>query len=60
MEGSLLIPTSHKGEKVRSYSTDLKLEILRYADANSIHAASKKYKVDRNILFETERGKRVI
>ena len=50
MEDSLLKPTSHNGEKVRNYSTDLKLEILRYAEANSIHAASKKYKVDRNSI----------
>ena len=50
MEESLLKPTSHKGDKVRSYSIDLKLEILRYAEANSIHAASKKYKVDRNSI----------
>lgn len=50
MEEDRLKPTSHKGGKVRGYSTDLKLEILHYAEANSIHAASKKYKVDRNSI----------
>ena len=31
---------SHKGEKVRSFSAALKLEVIRYAEVNSNHAAS--------------------
>ena len=50
MEESLLKPRFHEGNKVRSYSIDLKLEILCYAEANCIHAASKKYKVDRHSI----------
>ena len=42
--------TSHKGEKVNSYSIDFKLEVIRYAASNSNHAAAKKYKVDRNSI----------
>ena len=42
--------SSHKGEKVRSYSIDFKLEVIRYAETNSNHAAAKKYKIDRNSI----------
>lgn len=45
-----LTSSSHKGEKVRSYSIDFKLEVIRYAEMNSNHAASKKYKIDRNSI----------
>lgn len=44
MEECELKSSSHKGEKVRSYSTDFKLEVIRYAETNSNHAAAKKYK----------------
>lgn len=37
--------TSHKGEKLRSYTTDLKLEAIEYAQQNGNKAASRKYKV---------------
>ena len=47
MDENWLKSTSHKGEKVRGYSTDFELEVLRFDEANSIHTASKKYKVDR-------------
>ena len=46
MEEQELKSTSHKGEKVCSYSTDFKLEVIRYAETNSNHAVAKKYKVD--------------
>ena len=42
--------SSHKGEKVRSYSFDFKLEVIRYAEKNSNHAAAEKYKIDRNSI----------
>lgn len=31
----------------RSYTAEKKLEIIEYANSNSIHSASKHYKVDR-------------
>ena len=37
--------TSHKGEKLRSYSTNLKLEAVGYVEKKGKKAASKKYKV---------------
>ena len=56
MEESLLKPRFHEGDKVRSYSIDLKLEILCYAEANCIHAASKTYTKLIDTVFETGRG----
>ena len=47
---SQLESKSHKGEKVCSYSVDFKLEVIRYAASHSIHAAAKKYRVDRNSI----------
>lgn len=46
---------SHKGEKVRSYSAALKLEVIRYAEVNSNHAASRRYKIDRNGIRDWRR-----
>ena len=45
MEECDLKSSSHKGEKVRSYSIDFKLEVIRFAETNSNHAAAKKYKL---------------
>ena len=50
MEECELKSSSHKGEKVRSYSTDFKLEVIRYAETKTNHAAAKKYKIDRNSI----------
>ena len=50
MEECDLKSSSHKGEKMRSYSFDFKLEVIRYAETNSNHAASKKYTIDRNSI----------
>jgi len=37
---------------VRSYSIDFKLEVIRYTEMNSNHAAMKKYKIDRNSICD--------
>ena len=55
MEECELTSSSHKGEKVRSYSIDFKLEVIRYAETNSNHAASKKYIIDRNSIRDWRR-----
>ena len=44
--------TSHKGEKLCSYTTDIKLEVVRFAELNGNHAAECKYKVDRKSVHE--------
>ena len=49
--------TSHKGEKLRSYTTDFKLEAVRFAELNGNRAAESKYKVDRKSVREW-RGKK--
>ena len=51
---------SHKGEKVRSFSAALKLEVIRYAEVNSNHAASRKYKIDRNSIPDWRRKREKI
>ena len=51
-----LLSTSHKGEKLRSYITDFKLEVVRFAELNGNRAAERKYKVDRKSVLEW-RGK---
>lgn len=51
---------SHKGEKVRSFSAALKLEVIRYAEVNSNHAASRKYKIDRNSIRDWRRKREKI
>ena len=40
----------HEGKKMRSYSSELKSEVIRYAEVNSNHAASRRYKVDRKSI----------
>ena len=40
---------------MRSYSIDFKLEVIRYAETNSNHAASKKYIIDRNSIRDWRR-----
>ena len=42
--------TSHKGEKVRSYTISFKLQVIEYAENHSIAAAAQKYKVDRHSI----------
>ena len=36
-EDNNLGTVSHKGEKVRSYSSEFMLEVIRYAEVNSNH-----------------------
>ena len=52
-----LLSTSHKREKLRSYTTDFKLEVVRFAELNGNRAAERKYKVDRKSVREW-RGKK--
>ncbi len=44
--------TSYKGEKLRSYTTDLKLEAVEYAEQKGNKAASRKYKVAPKTVCE--------
>ena len=50
----------HKGKKVRSYSSELKLEVIRYAEVNSNHAAYRRYKVDQNSIRDLIRKREKI
>lgn len=50
-------PTSHIGEKVRSYTVKFKIEAVEYAEKNSISAAAKKYNVDRKTIREWKEKK---
>uniref|UniRef100_A0A915DNI9 Brinker DNA-binding domain-containing protein n=1 Tax=Ditylenchus dipsaci TaxID=166011 RepID=A0A915DNI9_9BILA len=36
-----------QSRKRKAYSTDWKLEVVKFANEVSVHAASKKYKIDR-------------
>ena len=42
--------TSHKGEKVKSYTITFKLQVIEYAEINSISAAAQKYNIDRHSI----------
>ena len=42
--------TSHKGEKVRSYTISFKFEVVDFAEKKSISAAALKYKLDRHSI----------
>ena len=48
---------SHKGETLCNYTTDFKLEVVRFAELNGNRAAERKYKVDRKSVREW-RGKK--
>ena len=41
---------SHKGEKVKSYTITFKLQVIEYAEINSISAAAQKYNIDRHSI----------
>ena len=49
--------TSHKGEKLRCYTIDFKLEVVRLAELNGNRAAERKYNVDRKSVREWRGGK---
>ena len=49
--------TSHKGEKVRSYSICYKLEAADYAKELSNHAAANTYKVDPHSIRDWRKSK---
>ena len=42
------VKTSHKGEKIRSYTISFKLEVVEFAENHSITAAAQKYNVHRH------------
>ena len=44
--------TSHKGEKIRSYTVSFKLEVVEFAENCSITAVALKYKVDRHSVCD--------
>ena len=44
--------TSHRGEKIKSYSIEFKLTAIDYANLNSNRAASRKYGVDEKRIRE--------
>ena len=45
-EDSVIGSTSHKREKLHSYTTDFKLEAIKFAEANGNKAAARKFGVD--------------
>ena len=57
MEGDEPATTSHKGEKISSYTISFKLEVVEFAENKSITAAALKYKLTA-ILFVIGRKKR--
>ena len=42
--------TSHKGEKIGSYTISFKLQVIEYAENHSIATAAQKYKVDHHSI----------
>ena len=57
MEGNGEIKsTSHKNEKVKSYSLGFKLAVVKYAKETSIAAASRKFDVDRKRIREWKKN----
>ena len=42
--------TSHKGEKISSYTIKFKLEVVEFAENKSIGTAAVKYKIDRHSI----------
>mgnify|MGYP001794063200 CR=1 FL=1 len=49
--------TSHKGEKISSYTIKFKLEVVEFAENKSIGAAAVKYKVDRHCIRDWKKKK---
>ena len=57
MEGNGEIKsTSHKNEKVKSYSLGFKLAVVKYAKETSIGAVSRKFDVDRKRIREWKKN----
>lgn len=48
---------SHKGEKVCSYTVAFKLEVVRYAELSSNHAAGRRYNVSRSSVRDWRKKK---
>ena len=57
MENCDIQTTSHKGEKLKSYTLKFKLDAISYAEIHGNHAAEKKYKVDRKRIREWKHKK---
>ena len=57
MEGDEPATTSHKGEKISSYTISFKLEVVEFAENKSITAAALKYKVDRHSIRDWKKKK---
>ena len=49
--------TSHKGEKIKSYTISFKLEVVEFAENRSITAAAQKYNVDRHSVRDWKKKK---
>ena len=52
--------TSHKGQKIKSYSLQFKLSGISFATAHGNHAAEKKFNVDRKRIREWREKKESI
>ena len=52
--------TSHKGEKVRSYTISFQLQVIEYAEDLSIAAAAQKYKVDHHSFRDWKEKKNML
>ena len=49
--------TSHKGEKIRSYTISFKLEVVEFAENRSITAAAQEYNVDHRSVRDWKKKK---
>ena len=57
MEDSDIQTSSHKSEKMKSYTLKFKLDAISYAEIHGNHAAEKKYKVHRKRIREWRQKK---
>ena len=57
MEGDEPATTSHKGEKISSYTISFKLEVVEFAENKSITAAALKFNVDCHSIRDWKKKK---
>ena len=55
MEDAGVKSTSHKGEKIKSYDLQFKLDAVKFAELQSNRAASKKFDVHENRIRESRK-----
>ena len=52
MASTAIRSTSHKGEKLKSFTLEFKLAAINYAERHSNRAATRKYNVDEKRISE--------